>query len=458
MARGNIFLGKARGKVGSVVLSKGRRGEMISRAYQPQVLNPKSSSQVLQRALFASATIAGSKLSDLVDHSFDGIKEGQDNRNEFVRLNTNALRAIAKSEGQATVNPFVSAKGSGMIKPAPWILSNGSLGVCNVGQYLTTSLNVDGVPTSPGSLAAWKKAFPWIKGGAQLTIVAIIRERKILDGISFNVRKYRVVFNSLIDTLPIDSSLGTYSSGIGWGFYTGLLDLTKCSGGVVNNIGDDKVYSFNHLYVIDGEQEGDPSHIGLVPLDRLYIPEAWAVIGTQYDDTLTDPWKHTKSKMYVSSEYEDSNDNIATYGKQNRIVSSEYYLDQAEGYGDTIDNLTLDEIVSGVVGSQGVVEKVLKYGSTNTYGPIAEGSPVYFQFVLPSGFKASNVKAYNGESSLGNDWAIQITNNGKIVNISGPMPTTASFQANISFDVFNKLNGSSVGRAAIRCNVSKANS
>lgn len=456
MARGNIFLGKARGKVGSVVLSKGRRGEMISRAYQPQVLNPKSSSQVLQRALFASATIAGSKLSDLVDHSFDGIKEGQDNRNEFVRLNTNALRAIAKSDGQASVNPFVSAKGSGMIKPAPWILSNGSLGVCNVGKDLTTAVTVDGTLSGAGSLAAWKSAFPWIKGGAQLTIVAIIRKRNLVEGISFFVRKYRVVFNSLIDSLPRNYSLG--DNGDGWGFYTNLLDLTKCSGGVVYDTGDAKVYSFEYLVEQEGEEEGDPSHIGLVPLDRLYIPEAWAVIGTQYDDTLTDPWKHTQSKMFVSPDYQDSNDNIVTYGAQRRIVSSEYYLDQAEGYGDTIDNVTLDEIVSGVVGSQGVNEKVLTYGGTNTYGPIAEGSPVYFQFVLPSGFKASNVKASNGEAALGNDWAIQITNDGKIVNISGPMPTTASFQANISFDVFNKLNGSSVGRAAIRCNVSKANS
>ena len=456
MARGNIFLGKARGKVGSVVLSKGRRGEMISRAYQPQVKNPKSSTQVLQRALFASATIACSKLSDLVDHSFDGIKEGQDNRNEFVRLNTNALRAIAKSEGQASVNPFVSAKGSGMIKPAPWIVSNGSLGVCNVGEYLTTSLTIQGAKLEADTLAAWKSAFPWIKGGAQLTIVSIIRQRNILEGISFYVRKYRVVFKSLIDSLPSSYTLGL--NGNGWGFFTELLDLTKCSGGVVSETRDGKVYSFDHLALQKGEEEDDPSHIGLVPISKLYIPEAWAVIGTQYDDTLTDPWKHTQSKMYVSSEYEDTNDNIVTYGAPRRIVSSEYYLDQAEGYGDTIDNVTLDQIVSGVVGSQGVDENVLKYGGTNTYGPIAEGSPVYFQFVLPSGFKASNVKAFNGEAALGNDWAIQITNDGKIVNISGPMPTTASFQANISFDVFNKLNGSSVGRAAIRCNVSKANS
>ena len=453
MARGNIFLGKARGKVGSIVLSKGRRGEMLSRAYQPQVLNPKSSSQVLQRALFASATIAGSKLSDLVDHSFDGIKEGQDNRNEFVRLNTNALRAIAKSDGQASVNPFVSAKGSGMIKPAPWILSNGSLGVCNVGQYLTTSI-ADNL--GPDTLAAWKTAFPWIKGGAQLTIVSIIRKRKMNEGISFFVRKFRVVFNPLIDSLPRTNTLGDI--GNGWGFYTNYLDLPKCSGGVVRDTGDGvPLYCFEHLAFLDGEKEGDPTHIGLVPYAKLYIPEAWAVIGTQYDDTLTDPWKHTSSKMFVSSEYQDSNNNIASYGAQKRIVSSEYYLDQAEGYGDTIDNVTLDEIVSGVVGSQGVDEKVLKYGGTNNYGPIAEGSPVYFQFVLPSGFKASNVKASNGEAALGNDWAIQITNDGKIVNISGPMPTTASFQANISFDVFNKLNGSSVGRAAIRCNVSKSN-
>lgn len=455
MARGNIFLGKARGKVGSVVLSKGRRGEMISRAYQPQVLNPKSSSQVLQRALFASATIAGSKLSDLVDHSFDGIKEGQDNRNEFVRLNTNALREIAKSEGQNSVNPFVSAKGSGMIKPAPWILSNGSLGVCNVGEYLTTSFSLGGNRFDADTLAAWQSAFPWLKGGAQLTIVSIIRKRSILEGISFFVRKYRVVFKSLIDSLPNDYILG--GNGTGWGFKTDLLDLTKCSGGVVRSTADSYVYSLEYLVKQNGVGPDATSHIGLVSNTDLYIPVAWAVIGTQYDDTLTDPWKHTQSKMYVSSEYEDSNDNIATYGAQRRIVSSEYYLDQAEGYGDTIDNVTLDEIVSGVVGSQGVPEKVLSYGGTNTYGPIAEGSPVYFQFVLPSGFKASNVKASNGEAALGNDWAIQITNNGQIVNISGPMPTTASFQANISFDVFNRLNGSSVGRAAIRCNVSKSN-
>ena len=452
MARGNIFLGKARGKVGSVVLSKGRRGEMISRAYQPQVLNPKSSSQVLQRALFASATIAGSKLSDLVDHSFDGIKEGQDNRNEFVRLNTNALRAIAKSDGQATVNPFVSEKGSGMIKPAPWILSNGSLGVCNVGQYLTTS--IAGI-FGPDTFTAWKTAFPWIKGGAQLTIVAIIQKRHIIEGISFSVRKYRVVFKPLIDSLPNDYKLG--GNGVGWGFNIDLLDLPKCSGGRVSDTGNAKVYSHEFLSILNGAEEGDPSHIGLVSNTDLYKPVAWAVIGTHYDDTLTDPWKHTQSKMFVSSEYEDTNDNIATYGAQRRIVSSEYYLDQAEGYGDTIDNVTLDEIVSGVVGSQGVPEKVLTYGGTNNYGPIAEGSPVYFQFVLPSGFKASNVRASNGEAALGNDWAIQITNNGKIINISGPMPTTASFQANISFDVFNQLNGSSVGRAAIRCNVSKSN-
>ena len=453
MARGNIFLGKARGKVGSVVLSKGRRGEMISRAYQPQVLNPKSSSQVLQRALFASATIAGSKLSDLVDHSFDGIKEGQANRNEFVRLNTNALRAIAKSDGQATVNPFVSAKGSGMIKPAPWILSNGSLGVCNVGEYLTTKVDFDDHTfAGPGKLVAWKSSFPWIKGGAQLTIVSIIRKRNQPVGSSFYVRKYRVVFKSLIDSLPTNYTIGD-NGGVGWGFYTDLLDLTKCSGGVVQDSGDSKVYSCEYLR----EDNSDPWHIGFISDDKLHKPVAWAVIGTQYDDTLTDPWKHTQSKMFVSSEYQDGNDNIATYGAQKRIVSSEYYLDQAEGYGDTIDNVTLDEIVSGVVGSQGVNEAILTYGKTNTYGPIAEGAPVYFQFVLPSGFKASHVKASNGEAALGNDWAIQITNNGKIVNISGPMPTTASFQANISFDVFNRLNSSSVGRAAIRCNISKSN-
>lgn len=54
MAKGNIFLGDASGRVGSIVLST-RAGEMITRKYQANVKNPKSTAQMVQRARFAAA-------------------------------------------------------------------------------------------------------------------------------------------------------------------------------------------------------------------------------------------------------------------------------------------------------------------------------------------------------------------------------------------------------------------
>lgn len=44
------FVGTIRGKVGNVVFSKGEKGITYGRAYQPQVMNPKSAAQLEQRA------------------------------------------------------------------------------------------------------------------------------------------------------------------------------------------------------------------------------------------------------------------------------------------------------------------------------------------------------------------------------------------------------------------------
>lgn len=44
------FIGTIRGKVGTTVFSKGENGMSYGRAYQPQVLNPKTAGQIDQRA------------------------------------------------------------------------------------------------------------------------------------------------------------------------------------------------------------------------------------------------------------------------------------------------------------------------------------------------------------------------------------------------------------------------
>lgn len=54
MAKGNLFLGNGGGRVGNVVLAT-VNGEQITRVYQPNVKNPRSTPQMTQRAKFANS-------------------------------------------------------------------------------------------------------------------------------------------------------------------------------------------------------------------------------------------------------------------------------------------------------------------------------------------------------------------------------------------------------------------
>lgn len=54
MAKGSLFVGSGSGKVGNLVLANTKQGQ-VTRAYQPNVTNPKSKAQMLQRARFACA-------------------------------------------------------------------------------------------------------------------------------------------------------------------------------------------------------------------------------------------------------------------------------------------------------------------------------------------------------------------------------------------------------------------
>lgn len=54
MAKGSLFVGSGSGKVGNLVLANTKSGQ-VTRVYQPNVKNPKTKAQMLQRARFADA-------------------------------------------------------------------------------------------------------------------------------------------------------------------------------------------------------------------------------------------------------------------------------------------------------------------------------------------------------------------------------------------------------------------
>lgn len=122
MAKGNLFLSQARGKVGSVVFYR-KDGEQVSRVYTSQVKNPKSSAQNLQRAIFYSVSRMAAGAKYLVEQGQEGVANGAKSRQAFVKKALNDLRTRVLA-GDASV---LNVKGNPYMQPIPVSLTNGSI-------------------------------------------------------------------------------------------------------------------------------------------------------------------------------------------------------------------------------------------------------------------------------------------------------------------------------------------
>lgn len=132
MAKGNMFQGMARGKVGDVVFSR-LNGEQISRVRNRHPKNPRTNAQLYQRAIMATIMQAYSAGKEVFNHSFEGKSVGEDNMREFMSRNLKMLRGVVASE-VATRVPLTEEMGRlvapGAITPVPvpgLIVSQGSI-------------------------------------------------------------------------------------------------------------------------------------------------------------------------------------------------------------------------------------------------------------------------------------------------------------------------------------------
>ena len=91
MSKGNIFLGQARGKVGDVVFYR-TAGEQVTRARNRSPRNPRSPMQVANRVIMNTVSKAYSLLQELADHAFEGLNQGSQNQQQFIKDNTDMLR------------------------------------------------------------------------------------------------------------------------------------------------------------------------------------------------------------------------------------------------------------------------------------------------------------------------------------------------------------------------------
>lgn len=164
-----MLLGHARGKVGSLVFSRSN-GQQIVRARAEQVKNPQTDAQMIQRILLNTISQAYSKMSAIVDHSFEGVPAGQKSMSLFMKRNLDALRNKLAEVGDLNASePNVSPINSNILAVNDYEIAKGSLPEC-------TPREVSGTGAFTGITANTYKAVMdkyGLQRGDQLTFIVI---------------------------------------------------------------------------------------------------------------------------------------------------------------------------------------------------------------------------------------------------------------------------------------------
>lgn len=192
MAKGNMLLGMARGKVGDIVFTR-RNGEQVTRPRVRRVKNPKTEGQQIQRMIFASVIAAYSRCKSICDHSFEGVKYGADSQAKFMSENLKRLRAFYPNSSKPDNRPVdtmafalpndIAMAGAGLVIargsiPAPAVAVDGDGVLQGFGTGAGTDRSVKGVLAGLGA-----------QKGDQITACAI---RSIGQGYKFAKSRYVV--------------------------------------------------------------------------------------------------------------------------------------------------------------------------------------------------------------------------------------------------------------------------
>lgn len=130
MSKGNMLLGYARGKVGSLVFSR-QDNEQIVRARNYHPRNPRTNAQLYQRAIMSTVMQAYSVGKEIFDHSFQGKSVGNMNMREFLSRNARILR----QQIAASVDNGFNDNGARVIAPKSLYMAPFEGMVVSAGNY-----------------------------------------------------------------------------------------------------------------------------------------------------------------------------------------------------------------------------------------------------------------------------------------------------------------------------------
>lgn len=424
MAKVGFWLKGARGKLAGSVLANSPTGTIIRE--NKVGANPKTMSQAIQRACFATASKTSVALKAIVESSFDGAKNGEDSRRAFVALATQMLKAQYLN-GTRTLH--LVGKKSNLEVPNILQVSKGDLGKIELKDGYTLEgkdyLTILGGTTTDGGLTfgQFRAKYPAAKPGSQLTFVwgeisddenATFRWKYARIVLNPNIKDSDLIINQEDVCIPATAIVSAKTEGFKANEDTGEIGLDDLSFMALTGNKTEMKWSFYNDKLMSGQ----------------------ALIISNYENG---EWLHTSSFTQCML----TNDNTPAIESYMNIAkaaeaTSDYYTEQAEPVDEgNVSYDSLNQALQGIIRSQGYQPKTLNLESSNTYGPIPEGNIVEITLNENVGVSAlaNTIKVLNGETAVPNVWVRRI--NSSMVAVSFPIAfgSEQSANINITFDV-----------------------
>ena len=380
MAKGNMFLGQAKGKVGSIVFSRAL-GKQISRTKPSSVKNPKTRAQNAQRAILATVAKAASIMTPIVDHSFAGVAYGAESVRHFRKININQLRALYMDGDPTGYN--LTPKG-GAVVPNSYIVSQGNLPAFQIqydrdifGFKMTENNNM---PEDTIKVSQFLAAYPYLQGGDQLTLVRLVLTS---GSLKTGDAKFAFLYDRMVfapnafddpDSIIIDD---------GDKFVRSKLDLTKTT--------NPEMLSVDSL---NGHPMLSPHTNGVYAAALILSREVNGV------------WQRSTQEMGLThdSDIQDHEAAIASYGASASESADEEYLNQAdesdseqEGISGAYMNVTTQKAGDAANTSKvnaGATEKASISGASGTM--VSIGAQAY----APTGLRIVTVEVDRPDGSF----------------------------------------------------------
>lgn len=328
MAKGNLLLGTAYGKLGDTVLFR-QDGVQRSRVRLRKIGNPKTEAQAVNRALLNTLSVAYAYMKGIVDHSFQGLTKPVDNQRKFAKLN----QGIARETGSVAVEGTDSGynfnfKGESLLRPNPYAISRGTMpgvevfniaaaGGLLAGFQLNQTLTalLDTTTTYADFAAAIG-----VPVGTQLTFCIVSDDTFVGTPSESNMPKSYGNFHFARIILSDDAGNGDVQ-----------MFASEAGNIKINPAYANSRNSGNILFTRLGETSLR------IDVEGQKYPLAMGIIVSNYSSR---QWLRSNTDMVVAEGYQDSNtmsEVYMSYMQQEETPVSDLYLNQGEGTRSVID-------------------------------------------------------------------------------------------------------------------------